>query len=59
MPVNHLQPLMRELLSREEVTNCVTHCGKPMHTIVRQIRCIDEPPTIIRKCDVCLYSTKK
>lgn len=35
------------------------HCGKPMVTIVRQIRSADEPPTTIKKCEVCLYSIKK
>ena len=66
MPINDTQKLMQEIILNYDITTRSMnsksdnmHCGKPMVIIVRQIRSADEPPTIIKKCEICLYSSKK
>jgi len=66
MPVNDTQKLMQDIILNYDTTtrsknskNDNMHCGKPMTIMVRQIRSADEPATIIKKCEICLYSSKK
>jgi DNA-directed RNA polymerase subunit M/transcription elongation factor TFIIS len=63
MPVNNTQQLMQDIIFTYDASKQNNgenmHCGKPMVIIVRQIRSADEPPTIIKKCEICYYSVKK